>query len=262
MLSAILTLSGIGLIAGIGLGIAYKKFAVKTDPLVERVCACLPGANCGGCGFSGCIGLAEAIVNGKAGGNACVAGGEEVSKAIAAIMGVEAIIGPKKVAKIMCKGGKKEGVVHKFEYAGISNCRAASLIAGGWKGCNYGCLGLGSCVEVCPFGALKMGDNNLPIVDENICTGCGKCVVICPKQVIVLVPVTAKTIVYCNSKDKGTKVKTICRAGCLGCGLCRKVCPNDAIILENNLARVDYDKCISCEQCIEKCPTKIIGHIS
>lgn len=257
MLSAVITLSGIGLISGVGLGIAYKKFAVHFDPKVEEISTALPGANCGGCGYAGCQGLAQAIFKGEAEINACVAGGEAVAQAIAKIMGVESSASVRRVARVMCRGGKKEKIP-KFEYAGILNCKAATIVAGGDKACIYGCLGLGTCMDTCPFGAIRIGDDNLPEINEAMCKGCGKCIAACPKQIIMLVPETAKTIVFCNSKDKGPKVKKVCKVGCIGCGVCKKVCPQEAIVLENNLARIDYSKCNACGKCTEKCPTKAI----
>lgn len=49
-------------VLGILIGIFSKLFAVDSDPRNETILTMLPGANCGGCGFPGCKGLADAIV--------------------------------------------------------------------------------------------------------------------------------------------------------------------------------------------------------
>ena len=50
---AVLTLGGVALLAAVVLYIVSRRFAVKEDPRVKDVQECLPGANCGGCGFAG-----------------------------------------------------------------------------------------------------------------------------------------------------------------------------------------------------------------
>ena len=176
---------------------------------------------------------------------------------IAAVMGVENTAAERKIAKVRCAGGLKEAA-QRFIYIGVEDCAAAQNLGGGAKACTFGCLGLGSCVKVCPFGAMKMSENGLPVVDEEKCTGCGLCVKACPRQIITLWPVEKKVTVLCMNTDKGAAVRPVCKVGCIGCRLCSKNCPTEAIPVENNLARIIPELCINCEVCVEKCPMKTI----
>lgn len=244
----------VGLIIGLLLGIAAKKFAVETDERVALVRECLPGSNCGGCGFAGCDACAEAIVKGDAAINQCP-GGRHAD--IAAIMGTEATESVKMAAYVKCSG-TCDKVTFKYRYQGIADCRKLALIPGhGEKDCIYGCMGYGSCVSVCKFDAIHIV-NGIAEVDTDKCTGCGVCIKTCPNHVIELRPVTSKYAVGCNSKDKGKDTRAYCMAGCIGCGICAKQCEAGAITVENNLAHIDYEKCIGCGKCAEKCPRKII----
>jgi len=258
MFYAILSLGLLGVIASLGLGIAARKFAVEVDPKVEQINEALPQANCGGCGYAGCINFAEAVVKGEVEPNKCVAGGDEVSFKIAEILGIEVKAGVKKVAVIHCSGFMPDIADVKFEYFGVRDCRAAQIIGGGFKGCSFGCLGLGTCVSACPFDAITIGDRGLPVVNEDKCTGCGSCVKVCPRNIISLYPIDKKVRVLCSSKDKGAKVKKYCKAGCISCSRCEKICPVNAINVIDNIARMDIEKCINCGLCATVCPVKVI----
>jgi len=248
-------LGGLGLLAGSGLAYASKKLVSKLDPKVGIILEVLPGANCGACGFAGCSRFAQALVEGRAQVDGCLPGGEEVARKVASILGVEVEIKEKKIAKILCYHIGKAPT--QFDYQGLESCRVANLLFGGDKVCSYSCLGLGDCMEACPFSAITVVNGRIEIDDEK-CTGCGKCISICPKEVIALVPKKKRVHILCNSKDKGAIVRKICKEGCIGCGICVKVCPEKAITLKNNLARIDYEKCTECGICAEKCPTKAI----
>ncbi len=261
IVNSILTLGVLGLIFGAILAYASKKFAVEVDERVEKILDVLPGANCGGCGFPGCGGLATSIVEGKAAINACPVGGDECTSKIGDIMGLAAEEGEKYVAKIICKGSCQVAK-DKYKYEGISDCRAANSLNGGSKDCKYGCLGLGTCVAYCKFDAISIVDG-VAIINEDKCVMCGKCLEVCPKDIISKKPLTKEVVVECNSKDFGKSVKEKCSVGCIGCGLCEKACPFGAIVFENKIAKIDYDKCIECMACVRKCPTKVIsGDIS
>ena len=241
ILYPVLSVGGLGLVFGAGLGFAGKVFAVEEDPRIGQVVECLPGANCGGCGFPGCNGLASAIVAGTAPVNGCPVGGAAAAAKIAVVMGVSAGETEKMVAHVNCKG-TCTNAKSKYEYVGISDCTMASQLAsGGAKGCSYGCLGLGSCVKACAFGALSIVDG-IAVVDEEKCVACGKCVKACPKHLVVLKPASKKTVVNCSSKDMGKTVIANCSVGCIGCKICEKNCKFDAIHVENNIARIDYSK--------------------
>lgn len=257
---AAISLGLIGMVFGVLLGYASKKFEVKVDERVPKIREVLPGANCGGCGFAGCDAYAKAVVEEGADINCCTVGGNSVSKEISTILGVENKETEKFVAFVRC-GGTCDKSKNKYEYEGIQDCNEAfTLIGKGPKACEAGCLGLGSCVKVCNFGALTIV-NGVALVDENKCTNCGACVKICPKNLIVTTPMKNKVRVQCNSEDVGKKVRENCSAGCIGCKICEKNCPSAAVFVKNNLAEIDYNKCTQCKICTEKCPTKAINFI-
>lgn len=250
-------LGGLGLAFGLLLAVAAEKFRVQVDPRVEMVRDALPGANCGACGYPGCDGYAEAVVSGEAKPNMCAPGGASVATAVAAIMGLSAEDVVKRVAFVKCKGSPDVAKT-RYIYDGVMDCREAVVLPGsGPKACVFGCLGLGTCVAVCPFDAIHI-ENSLARIDENRCVGCGLCVASCPKGVIELVVQDKRVRVACNSHHRGLDVKNVCQMGCIGCGLCSKVCPEGAITMEDNLPVIDQSKCTQCGKCVEKCPTKSI----
>lgn len=259
MLQAVLILGSLGLLFGGLLAFAAKKLAVETDPLVESIRDNLPGINCGACGYAGCDELAKAVARKEALVTSCVPGGIAVAEKLAEIMGTEKPTEiDKKVAVVLCCGDNNLAKT-SFDYDGVQDCRAAFLYGGGHKTCPFSCLGLGSCAAVCPFDAITMSKTGLPLIDQDKCMACGKCKAICPKKVIELVsPEAVSPIVKCRSTQKGKEVRAVCDVGCIACGICVKNCPEGAIVLENNLAKIDPDKCTNCGICVEKCPRKCI----
>ncbi len=256
--TSLIVLAGLGIVFGIALAIVAAKFVVKVDPKVEQVRETLPGANCGACGFAGCMGYAENVVgNPDVAVSLCAPGKGPVAEKIAVITGKKAEKVEPKIARVFCQGGKSL-TQRKFVYTGVKDCAAAVLAAGGDKSCQYGCLGFGTCMRACPFGAITMSADDLPIINPDKCTACGKCVAACPKQVIELAQASKAVVISCHSKDKGVDTKKKCQVGCIGCGICVRTCPVDAIKLENNLARIDHSKCIVCGLCTKKCPTNAI----
>lgn len=257
VLIAMAMVGGTGVVIGILLGIAGEKFAVEVDEKEVEVRNCLPGNNCGGCGFPGCDGLAAAIAKGEAQVNACPVGGDLVASQIGKIMGVEAAESVKMTAYVKC-AGTCEKAKENYEYVGVRDCKLAlNNPGGGPKACTYGCTGFGSCKNVCPFDAIEIVDG-VAVVDSLKCKACGKCVAECPRHLIEIIPADSTCRVTCSSKDKGVDVKKVCQAGCIGCSLCAKNCPSDAITVTDNLAHIDQDKCTHCGVCKEKCPVKII----
>ena len=256
---AILIVGIMGIVLGAGLAYASKVFAVKKDPKIAEIRDVLPGANCGACGFPGCDALAEAVALGNAQANACPVGGAEVAAKVGAIMGVEVDTSQRMVAFVSC-GGDRENSVKKYAYYGVEDCQQAAMTMGGDKGCPYGCLGYGSCVQVCQFDAIFVNEDGLAEVIPDKCTACGKCIEICPKNVIRFIPDNKAVHIMCNSHDRGKEVTNVCKVGCIACGLCVKNCPEDAITLEKgvNLPVIDYDKCTECGTCVEKCPKNTI----
>lgn len=257
IMTAAAVVGGTGLLIGLFLGIAGKKFAVETDERETAVTDALPGNNCGGCGYAGCSGLAAAIVKGEAEITACPVGGAETAAKIGEIMGVEAGTKTRMTAFVKCAGTcDKAG--QAYRYYGIEDCIMADQMQNkGSKACNYGCHGFGTCVKACPFDAIHIIDG-VAVVDKDACKACGKCVAVCPKNLIELVPYDQKHLVQCSSKDRGKDVMSVCSAGCIGCKMCEKVCGYDAVTVRDNLAYIDPEKCTGCGSCAEKCPKKVI----
>ena len=254
----LIVLAGLGIVFGVALALVASRFVVKVDPKVEQVRETLPGANCGACGFAGCMGYAEAVVgNPDVAVNLCAPGKSAVAEKIAVITGKKAEKMDPKIARVFCQGGTSLSQ-RKFIYTGVQDCTAAVLAAGGDKSCEYGCLGYATCMRACPFDAITMSADNLPIINPEKCTACGKCVAACPKQVIELAKASKAVVISCHSRDKGVDVKKKCQVGCIACGICVRTCPVDAIKIDNNLARIDHDKCIVCGLCVKKCPTSAI----
>ncbi len=257
ILISVSVVAGCGLIISIFLSIFAKRFAVKVDKREEAVLAALPGNNCGGCGYPGCSGLAAAIVKGEASVSGCPVGGKSVADEIAAIMGVDAGEFVRKVAFVKCNG-TCDVATEDYEYTGPKDCKSAAVVPGkGPKTCNFGCLGYGSCMNVCDNDAIKILDG-VAVIDPEKCGSCGQCVKVCPMGLIELVPYDANVRVACSSKDKGNITMKACKAGCVGCGICVKTCQFGAVTVEDNVAHIDYDKCTRCGECAEKCPKKII----
>ncbi len=255
MLTAILTLTSIGLIAAIGLGVASRIFAVEVNPLVEQIDELLPGINCGACGNAGCHGYAEQLAAGKAGVNDCPVCSEENQQAIAELLHLEFSAAVREVAFVHCNG-TTTNVKARFEYSGIPSCGAANML-GGQIGCQYGCLGFGDCERVCLFDAIVIKDGLARILPEK-CTACGQCVAACPRNLIDLQPVAQKVLIDCANHARGKVVSASCKVGCIGCGRCAKVCPTDAITMDNMLPVIDPEKCILCGACARACPTNSI----
>jgi len=261
ILFPILSVGGLALLFGIILGFSAKKFAVESDPKVDRIIKVLPGANCGGCGFPGCSVFAERVVTGDASYRGCSPGGPSTAAEIASEMGIDAAPFSRKVAFIKCNGSE-DNIKRNYKYDGPKSCVSASQLAtGGNKTCSYSCIGLESCKNACQFDAIKMVDSIAVVISEK-CTACGRCVKACPKNLIEIVPEKSTVRVLCNSRDKAKAVRENCRAGCIGCMLCQKNCKEGAITVVDNIAHIDYEKCTQCMECVNKCPSKAIKIIS
>ena len=251
-----LVITLIGILVGAGLVFTGKKFHVEVDERETAVREALPGNNCGACGYAGCDALAAAIAKGEAPVNACPVGGAPVTKAVGKIMGTDAEAPERKLAFVRCKGScavtKNQG-----NYVGVQDCRTAALGGIRTADCDYGCMGMGSCVRVCPENAIRIIDG-VAVVNRARCIGCGLCAKACPKGIIELIPEGQRVVVQCVNRDKGAAVRKVCAAGCIGCMLCTRQCEYDAVHVNGNLAKIDYTKCTQCGKCAEKCPSKVI----
>jgi len=260
---AILILSFLGLAFGIFLVIASKKLAVEVDKLVAEIYDALPKANCGACGYPGCMGYAEALAKSdkKTAVSLCAPGGAATADKLAQILGTTAEKQDRKIARLQCRG-EREYIRWKYDYKGLSDCEMAAKLLTGPKLCEYGCLMFGNCFRECKFGAISFEFGKLPNIIENKCVGCGACVDVCPKKIIVLLPEKNHIFTACKNIDKAKLAKTKCDVACIGCGLCKKNCPTGAIEIIKNLATIDYSKCIDCGKCHTVCPVKPIKAIT
>ena len=257
ILSPILFLGSLSLALGLTLGLASKIFYVKRDEKAVAVRSLLPGVNCGACGVAGCDVFAEDVAKGTAKITGCPVGGDSLVDELAEVMGIKSEKSERLVAFVRC-GGSTAVAKDNYEYPGLKDCNAASILAeGGPKGCQYGCLGFGTCALVCPFNAIDMHDG-LAVVNSDKCVVCNLCVNSCPKNLIEIIPDESKVRVACNSNDIGRNVRGLCSVGCIACKICQKSCPYDAIDFADNLAKINYKKCTLCGICVEKCPTKTI----
>jgi len=247
----------LGLFFGIGLALAAHKFAVEVNPKVEAVMDCLPGANCGACGYAGCEAYSEALVNDPdVEPTLCFPGKEIVAKAIAEISGKKLELKEGAFAVVHCSRLDRDDY-YKHKYIGYGDCSGATLAFAGPIDCQFGCVGLGECVDVCPVDAIKIVDN-YPEIDAEECVGCGLCEKACPKNLITIIPKKAPVIVKCWCKSSPKETQSICTLGCLHCQACVRDCPADAVFLDNGVINIDYDKCLeygpSCnDACLNAC---------
>jgi electron transport complex protein RnfB len=230
-----------GLFCGLALAYTAKRFAVKIDPKIEAVRACLPGANCGACGFAGCESYAEAVVTDPACSTGrCAPGKAAVAAKVAEITG-KAVAEASEVISFLRCSRNEGGVKKKHESVGFDTCQAAAIAFGGPYECNFACIGYGDCAVACPFDAIAMKDN-MPVIDPEKCTGCGVCVTTCPKKVLQLLPKDAECYVPCSTLDTGKAVTNVCKAGCIHCLACTRKA-KDVANLVNGKIEIDYDKC-------------------
>ncbi len=252
--SALLIMGVMGILFGIGLAIASRYFHIESDSRVEQLIACLPGANCGACGHAGCEGYAQAVAAGSAAPDLCIPGGPKAALGLGRIMGIEVDVNKQPVrAVVHCQGGTGR-CGQRFAYHGLADCRAANLVQGGPKRCEYGCLGLGTCAAACPFDAIVMGADLIPVIDWDKCTACGACVRACPRALIDLLPANVSHLLACSSQDKASVVRESCSVGCIACWICIKNAPEGAIVKKGNLAQLTYPQGCDYSRAAEKCP--------
>jgi len=258
ILTAALIVGGIGLLCSVILTLAAKFMSVEKNETEEKLREALPGANCGACGYTGCDGYACALADGsEKRTNLCIPGADAVSKQISNILGVEFVDVVERVAFVHCTGDCNTAR-YKYDYNGsIHSCAAANLLWNGSKACEHGCLGYGDCVKACPNDAICI-ENGIAHVDSRKCTGCGLCAKACPNHIIDLMPDVDKVVLTCVNREKGAITRKKCDNACIACKKCEKACEHDAIHVIDNLAQIDYSKCIHCETCASVCPVGCI----
>jgi len=261
---SVVSLCVIGVVAAAVLFMAAKKFKIFEDPKIDLINEVLPGANCGGCGYPGCRGFAEACVKaGNLDGLNCPVGGSSTMKQVGEILGVAAPSSLPLIAVLRCNGTRENAPI-KINYDGTSSCRISHMLYAGDSGCPNGCMGLGDCVEVCKFDALYIDKNtNLPVVDENKCVACGACVKACPRNIYELRPKgknSERVYVACMNTQKGAEARKNCKVACIGCMKCTKVTESTSVSVKNALSYIDtkVDTSLHGPALIECCPTKAI----
>ena len=252
----------VGLLLGFIIALASRFLSVPKEERIEQIEEILPGANCGACGFAGCAAYAEAVVLNGAPLTRCTSLSADGLRKIGGIMGqkVEAQAEPEK-AFIACHAAAADAPERQFLYSGLGDCNSRALFYKGSKKCKYGCLGGGSCMEVCPVNAIYRDRQKRVVVDRGKCISCRKCVEVCPMNVIRMIPESADYAVACSHPGKGVQTKADCGVGCLGCSLCVKNSPEGGFVMNGFLAEIDYTRSGDRAKAAEKCPVRCIVRI-
>lgn len=128
-------------------------------------------------------------------------------------------------------------------------------------GCSSGCIGCGKCIDVCRFGAIHISSHGVAEVDKDNCIGCSACTKACPQHVIHLYTEADLIRIRCSNHSKGPDARKLCTVSCIACGICERTCTAGAVAVEDNLASIDYELCLSCGMCAVKCPRHVIEDI-
>ncbi|MFC1643898.1 RnfABCDGE type electron transport complex subunit B [Candidatus Omnitrophota bacterium] len=264
MLTSVLSMAGLAVLFASVLAVADKKLKVQEDPRIEEIFELLPHVNCGACGYVSCHDFAEHVAKDGEDPKKCRVMGEEAMHELCRLLGKDEGVRYPQIPLVRC-AAETENKKPVAEYKGIQTCRASELAFGAGMECEYGCIGFGDCVEVCPFGALYM-DKGLPRLDQEKCTGCGKCAQACPRAIIILQEKRHEKLFYvaCSSHDGALRVRQICAVGCIACGICEKLSAGELFKVTDNLAEADYikqDDQTAAKNVQPKCPTKVIKEL-
>lgn len=260
MITTILVITVVGIFCGAVINVVSSLLPKESKLLrkTEEIVDILPGMNCGACGSPGCFAYAQELAKDPSYINKhpCMTlmQDEQRLRKLEKKIGISVQRVEKKAA-IHCNGSSMD----LFRYNGILSCKAASLISAGYKTCAYSCLGLGDCVEACPYDAIRIDEKKkIAVINRDKCIGCGLCVNECPKGLIEIVPVRAYVFLACNYQArKNIPGRQRCDNGCIHCRKCYKACPSNAIRWDEkrDLPVIDHTMCTGCYKCVEVCPT-------
>jgi ferredoxin len=187
--------------------------------------------------------------------------GPDERQDVAEYLGVAAGEAQRRVARLLCAGGS-DVAPQRARYRGLSTCGAAAAVAGGGKGCTWGCLGLGDCEVACDFDAIVMNAVDLPVVIDARCTACGDCVEACPKDLFTILPEDRHLIVRCKNELEGEQAEALCRVACTACGKCALDAPPGVIEMRQGLAVVDDRRHAEAgREATARCPTGAIAWV-
>lgn len=258
VLGSVGILGGVATVFGTAISVVNARFKVWEDPRIDAVRDLLPGADCGACGQAGCRAFAEAVIKGGATPAECTVMGPDERSDVADYLGVAAGSADRRVARLLCAGGR-DVAPFKADYHGIGSCAAAAAVTGGGKACPWGCLGFADCAVSCAFDAIAMSPFGLPVVDGDLCTACGDCVEACPLDLFVLMPSDDHLVVQCRNLLSGEAAEAVCSVACNACGRCAADADAGLIEIVDGLAVVDYQRIESENpKAVERCPTGAI----
>jgi electron transport complex protein RnfB len=255
-MTAVIILTLIGVLLALAIALTVRYFGAEEDPLAIQVGELLPGANCGACGFAGCNDYAQALLSGNAKPGVCPSQSADALQKLCELLGVASEARTENVAVVCCSGSDQYAIRRAF-YNGVNDCHSAMQVAGGAKGCVYGCLGLGSCARACPFGAIEMRADHLAVVHPELCVGCGQCVTACPRRIIKLVPKNAPLHVFCSSPERAPVKRRVCSTACIGCRKCVRAAEEKQMFINRFLASVNYQNPPEAE-IAAVCPTRVL----
>lgn len=258
VLGSVAILGGVATAFGACISVVNARFRVWEDPRIDAVRDLLPGADCGACGLAGCRAFAEAVIDGAVAPAQCTVMGSDEKADVADLLGVSAGSADRRVARLLCAGGR-DVAPYKASYHGVESCAAAAAVTGGGKACPWGCLGFADCAVSCDFDAIVMSPLGLPVVDLDLCTACNDCVDACPLDLFVLMPSDHHLVVQCKNLLRGDAAEAVCSVACNACGRCALDAEDGLIEMADGLAIVDYERIeLENPKAIERCPTGAI----